>query len=219
MKYGTLVENPATNARIHACLEQLDEEDARKFIRAFRNHAASGQIAHTYRDLLAGAYLASIGVKARYEREVLGKTPDWTIVRSDDTPDAIVELTTYHQTPAVDNEIAQTAIKGGKMWAGFMPPNSDRLYQKIQQKAEKYESLAATLSVPYVVAVFSEFTASVDRRELEEALLHIHGGGVFHQCPALAGVLHFRESGGLYRFSYFANPTATHTMVLRDAVL
>src|ERR1700682_3695687 len=185
-KYDAIAGNASINARIEFCLDKLHETDIRKFLRIFRSQQASGQIAHTYRELLVGAYLADLSIEARYEKETLGKTPDWTLVNETDEVVGFIDNMTFHQKPAIDNEIANS-MRQGQTWAGWLPPNSDRLYQKLQQKAEKYECLANELKVPYVVAVFGEFTASVDRHELDEALLDIHSGGVFSNCLVLSG--------------------------------
>ena len=64
--------------------------------------------------------------------------------------------------------------------------------------------------MPYVVAMFGEFTASVEPDEVYHVVSELHGG-IFGDIPSLAGVIFFRERSGDYEFSRFANPGASHS--------
>ena len=84
----------------------------------------------------------------------------------------------------------------------------DHLFSKLRAKAEAYSSLGQSLRLPYVVALFGEFTASIEPFEVHDALNELHGG-VFAAVPAVAGVLFFRERLGQYEYHHFTNPRAT----------
>lgn len=215
--YGTLAGNARVNSRIHECLEMLFEEDARKFVKKFR-HDPSDQSAHTFRELLVGAYLVGQRLKARYDKQVLGKTPDWSSLDNSDTVVGVIEQMTFHQTRTIEIDI-ENALRAGTSWTGWLPSNVDRLFQKLHEKAERYDAIATTLQVPYVVAIFGDGAASVDRDELDEVLFKAHNGGAFSQFTVLSGVLFFEESAGQYTFTYIENPDAFRTMKLGNAVL
>jgi hypothetical protein len=99
-----------------------------------------------------------------------------------------------------------------------MGSNSARLFQALRDKLEKYEAIVAKLGIAYVVAVFGEFTASIDDHELRSVLLAEHGGGVFAQSRNLSGVLFFEESNGQYKFEYFDNPKAQISMRVSSGI-
>lgn len=69
-------------------------------------------------------------------------------------------------------------------------------------KVDKYESLAKSLSVPYVVAVYGDFLAAVEKDEVNEVLHEAYEGGIFAYSNAVSGILFFEESGGRYKFTY-----------------
>ena len=208
-----LAGNASVNERIHRCLAKVHPDDVSKFVRRFREQRPQ-QAAHTYRELLVGAYLADLPVPGRYDLELHGKTPDWSVFDESGSISGIIELMTFHQTAEIDRAIGEHWGRG-QVWCDWMPQNAPRLYQKLQEKAERYELLARQLDVPYVVSVFGEFTASVDQHEVEETLFSLHGGA-FTQFAWLSGVLYFQESFGTYRFKYFANPSHPRQLPLRD---
>jgi hypothetical protein len=63
------------------------------------------------------------------------------------------------------------------------------------------------LHLPYTVAAFSEFTASLEPDEISHVLFR-HHGGLLAASPELSGVIFFSEQNGRYAFTYFANPFA-----------
>ena len=214
MQFGQLAGNVSINAGIYACLAKVNPKDVAKFFKNFRTQPPA-QAHHTYRELLVGANLSDHGLQPRYDLEIDGKTPDWSLLDEQEKVIGIVELPTFHQNAQLDREIGET-LGRGEIWAGWMPQNTGRLYQKVQQKAERYARLAGSAQVPYVVAVFGEFTASVDLAEVEEVLFSSHGGAFTH-FPWLCGLLYFEESSGIYAFKCYANSDARRALPLQTA--
>lgn len=205
MKYGQLAGNQSINATIYRCFEHICEEDARTFVKKFREQPHDKeQVMHTFRELILGAFLASNGFRVRYDQKVDGKTPDWIV--SDDTSSiqGIVELINFHIDRVTEN-VLKREMEVGRIWCDWVQPNNDRLYQRIWGKADIYEKLAKKHNVPYVVAVFGEFTAAVELEEVHQCLFEDHGG-LFNLCSTLSGVLFFEESAGRYSFKYIKNP-------------
>ena len=73
MKYGQIAGNPSINAAIYRCFDYLVEQDARLFVRKFREQVGDNeQVMHTFRELLVGGFLASQGVGVRYGQTIDG---------------------------------------------------------------------------------------------------------------------------------------------------
>jgi len=80
-KYGQIAGNKSIDDTIYRCFGCICAEDECKFVRKFRQQPHNeAQILHTYRELVLGAYLASNGLKVRYDYKVDTKTPDWAIL-------------------------------------------------------------------------------------------------------------------------------------------
>jgi len=198
------------NATIYHCFELVSEQDGVQFVRKFGEQPHNDtQIMHTFRELVIGAYMGSQGLRVHSEPKIDGKTPDWLI-----EPDAILELVNFHVPQAVENDIrSQFEAKGHA--AFFMQPNTDRLYDRLWEKARAYVSLAQMR--PYVVAVFADIDVEIEDDEIDECLSGEHG--LFVMCPWLSGVVHFIERGAVYYFRYFANPHAVNPYAFPKGIL
>ena len=98
MKYGQIAGNKHINATIYHCFEYIRTEDQQKFLKKFQqqNHE-SDQIMHTFRELVLGAYLSSMGYRVRNEHVINDRTPDWTIMDADaEAITGIIELMSFH---------------------------------------------------------------------------------------------------------------------------
>jgi hypothetical protein len=205
MQHGALAGNTSINDRIYACLATLDPRDVPAFVRKFRR-AEDGERFHTFRELILGAHLRERGWMVRYEQALANKTPDWLIPAEADAPSEIVDVVTLHQKRLTDLEIG-ASLGAGRAWAGWVTIPPDHALSKIDQKAGNYRRLASTLCLPYTIAAFGEFTASLDPEEIGHVLYDYHGG-LLASTPELSGVIFFREHNGDYEFTYFANPAA-----------
>ena len=75
-------------------------------------------------------------------------------------------------------------------------------------KAGKYKDLVSRRGLPFVVFVYSFFSACVQLKEVEACL---HGEeGLFDAYPTLTGVCHFEGAVAGYNFVYSGNPKANH---------
>lgn len=206
MKHGRLAGNSSINDRIYSCLAALDPKDVPAFVRKFRRGDEPEKF-HTLRELLLGAHLRHRGWAVRYEQALAGKTPDWLLPACVSAPSEIVDVVTLHQRRVTDIEIG-TAISAGETWAGWATIPPDHILSKLDQKVGIYRRLASLHALPYTVALFGEFTASVDPEEISH-VLYKHHGGLLTATPELSGVIYFLERNGNYEFTYFANRHAT----------
>ena len=209
MKYGQIAPGKNVNRKIYKCFEYLCEDDVRKFIKKFREQPHNGeQIMHTFKELILGAFLASNDLRVRFDCKVNGKTPDWCIIDNYLSIIGIIELINFH----IDRETEKamlSKIEKSKIWVGWLKPNNARLYQKILEKADIYNTIITSKQIPYVVSVIGDFKAALSFDEVNECVFKEHGG-LFHSRPILSGVLFFEESGGdRYSFNYIQNPHAT----------
>lgn len=213
MEYGEISGNTKINATIYRCFEFIDQEDAGKFVRKFRDQPPDKvQIMHTFRELILGAYLASRSFRVKAEYRLGGKTPDWCILREALEPECMVELTNFHPDADTSEDIVRQIREKG-LWCNFMRPNTERLYQAIWKKADTYRALAEKHQIAYVIAVFGEFTADVEDAELDECLFD-EEHGLFKLYHDVSGVLFFTESAGQYQFTYRVNPSAVRRFVV-----
>lgn len=211
MKFGVLSENSHINSRIYKMFEDLDPSDVAVFARKFKSER-NEQLFHTFRELIIGSQLRRQGLKLRYERKVLGKTPDWVSVDDADQIDEILDVVTLRQRRETETDILST-LSTGQIWSGWVTIPPDHIYSKIEQKANAYASLVNSIKRPYIVCLFGEFTADVDPEEVQ-LVLYSHHGGVFSTLPTLAGVIYFLERSGTYHYSYFANHAAAYPSLI-----
>jgi hypothetical protein len=105
MRFGVISGNDAINDRICAALEHVHPDDVPKIVAKFR-YTNDTQRFHTFRELLVGAHLRANDLDVRYEREVLGKTPDWTLPVGDDAVE-LIDVATIHQRKALESEMGR----------------------------------------------------------------------------------------------------------------
>lgn len=220
-KYGQISENTKINKTIYICFDYLNEKDQKKFVKKFKTTPHNRiDIMHIFSELILGAYLSANGMKVESERTVGGKNPDWSILDDSLNIVSIVEVVNHH----LDSDTISDNLKklnAGEKAIGYFPHRNDpdflRLYKKIEDKAGRYKTLIAKLNVPYVVAVFMDFTVVVDVQETIDCLT---GGdeSLFKCYPDLSGVIHFEESNrGTYGFSYIENPYALRKVDIPSA--
>jgi hypothetical protein len=165
--------------------------------------------------LLVGTELRDRGFDARYEMEIAGQTPDWSVANEGGNPIEIVDVLTLHQRHDKDLEIC-TTIRNAPLWVDWITVPADHIYRKLEYKAGQYSALARQTSLPYVLAVFGEFTASISPEEIRHVLLDQHGGW-FTARPEVSGVLYFTKKPlefFEFDYTYYGNPYAGHPSVL-----
>ena len=209
MKHGQLTGKRNLDTIICRCFDHVSKESQRKFVKKFRAQSHdSDQVLHTLRELVLGAYLNSIGLRAQHDYVVDGKTPDWCILDDVSTVIGIVELVNFHidrTTETMIKEKAKTRLAVG-FWRNGNKDNVGRLYDSIWNKARAYQDLAKKLEIPYVVSVIGESEACIDFDEVQSCL-HDEDTGLFNMYPEMSGVLYI-EGGYPYVFKYEGNPDA-----------
>ena len=207
MRFGQLAGNDHINARIYKLLDGVDPLDVTAFVRKFRSDSDE-QCFHTFRELILGAHLRTQGWNVRYGQRVGSKTPDWVNLDCDGRVAEIIDVVTLHQQHNIDRDISNHLAAQGK-WFGWMSTPPDRLFSKVKEKASAYSRLVEQMRVPYVVALFGEFTAPIEPQEIHHVVYDLHGG-LFAETPRLSGLIFFRERRGKYEYSYFSNPAPMH---------
>jgi hypothetical protein len=199
MKYGVIAGNSSINRKIYDCFEFISEDDADRLARKFRSLPPTDdqdERMHTFRELILGAYIGSLGYSVVHERVVAGKTPDWCIVDREGGILAILEIVNFN------------AGRSG---------NVDRLYAATQGKFATYKQLAEDLAIPYLVGVHGDFFADVEPEEMEDVLYHPNHG-LFQAYPAVSGVLFFVVSVSSYPVTYYPNPSAVRSFDIPSGV-
>lgn len=96
---------------------------------------------------------------------------------------------------------------------GRVGPQGLRLYDRIREKAAKYKPLVERVGVPYIIAVFSEFTANVEFEEVQQCLCD-EQNGLALLYPTISGILFFEERTGRCYFTYVPSPAAVAGIML-----
>lgn len=219
MKYGQIAGNKHINEFIYRCFDYISEKDVHKFVKKFREQPQdSSEIMHTFRELILGAYLCSKGLRGRYDYNIDGKTPDWSLFDKNSSLCALVELTNFHLDLASEGEIEKQLRSKmvASVWRDANKDNTERLYQAIWHKVGVYRHLVQEKRISYVVAVFGEFRAATDFEEVYLCLTDKESG-LFNMYPELSGVLYFEGCSGSYSFNYANNPSALHPITLLSA--
>lgn len=210
MALGNIAQNRNINAAISGCFERIAPTDVPKFVRKFHSNAGnSDQCLHIFRELLVGGYLAEFGRRVSYEMIHDGDRPDWTLLDADGEVEGIAELTNFHTERLIENEI-KTTLRPGEVYCDWVPDPTRRLYQSIQRKVDRYDSLIGKLKCPYVVGLYLEFLAAIEADEVYEVLNVAYDGGIFSYSDRISGVLAFEEDAGQYKFTYFPSDSARY---------
>lgn len=210
MKYGQLIVNTSMNYTCYRCFDFVSKEDVMKFVAKFQKQQGDGwQMTHTYRELLLGAHLCSLGYNARHNINLDLKTPDWTIFDKSQQAQTIIELASFHAPKEEENEDWKNLHEKGVSFK-WHSDNTQRLYSKIQEKTTYYKELVQKYKLSFVVAIFDQPIADIQQNEIQDCLFDKEAG-IFNLYPELSGTLFFREGMGNnfpshYRFDYFENP-------------
>lgn len=204
-EFGEFTPNKSIDQTIHRCLEVLPEHTSRRIGKKILHDAAQSDPdapLHIFRDLIVGAHLTEEGHLVDYERKVEGKTPDWSILREDESVECVLDVFTLEPSKHLHKNIVD----------------------KIDEKAGRYKPVATALQIPFVVIMFGHFFAGLFPDEVEELA---RDKQISEERPTLAGIYFMEDKnyflrtqpGRLhtrYRFHYFPNPHATHPVRLPD---
>lgn len=211
-------ENNSINEMINNCFEIIHQDDVVKFKKNFKNQPNNeSQIMHTFRELILGTYLTLKGHSVRYDYKIENKTPDWVMLNNKLEINGIIELVNFHIDKRTENRIKDTLDKG-EMWFEWGSPNNLRLYEKIEEKINKYREIVKTRDISHFVALFGNFFSFLDKDEILECLLENYNGGLFSKYPYCNGLLFFEDSNK-YIFEFFKNPYAENKFILSSGKL
>ena len=217
-KFGQIINNRKMNNVINNCFEFLSETEQKKFLNKFKQHSSSKiQTMHIFYELILGAYLSSNGFIVKYDFQIGSKKPDWVVFDTSCNTVAIIEMVCHHIDDKT-NEIILNQIKRDEKIITYFPKTNDpelnRLYSKINKKANIYKNLVIENNVPYIIAVYIDYLAVID---VQETKICLTGGedSLFKNNPNLSGVLQFEENNfGSYFFSFIENPFALRKILI-----
>lgn len=196
------------NAHLQNLIRHLHPDDIAPFVEKLTTQRLRERF-HTYRELLLGVHLRQCGVDFRYEQTIGGKTPDWSLHRDEHQLLEVIDVLTLHQRNEKEKDISTTILSNGS-WTGWIGIPPDHIYRKLTDKAGQYSELVCKAKVPYVLAVFGEFVASLSPEDIQH-VLYVQHDGWFKTSPEVSGVIYFREKNCSFEFKYFPNPTALYS--------
>ncbi len=217
-EYGKISDNLSINQCIYHCFKYICKEDQKKFLKKFRKNAHdSDEIMHIFRELILGAYLGYSNHKIKYEFNINGQTPDWSVATNNSKSDCIIELVNFHIDKKTEKQI-QAHWEKSQVFFFFRDQNKDnldRLHQSILHKIQKYRKLASELKIPYIISLYIDFKITVDIDEVKKCIFE-KGINLFKKYPEVSGLLYFRESKGKYIFKYLQNQHALNKVEIAD---
>lgn len=180
----------SVQSSIPRALGYLSPRDQNAFLKKFSEQVEDEhQVMHTFRELLAGVFMAQQGYTPSYEPDIGGLTPDWHF-QCDGRGEFIADVVNFHVEKKIEAQIDCT-LERSDVWSGKIPDQSQRLYSSLWNKAGRYKNLAAEKNVPYVVFIFGWMNAVVESSQIEQCLLHAEG--LFQDYPTLSGVYFMYE--------------------------
>lgn len=196
------------NAYLQNLVRHLHPDDIAAFVEKLKTQRLRERF-HTYRELLLGVHLRQYGANFRYEQNVSGKTPDWSLHSDEYQLLEIIDVLTLHQRNEKEKEISTSILSNGS-WAGWIGIPPDHIYRKLTDKVGQYSELVCKAKVPFILAVFGEFVASLSPEDIQH-VLYVQHDGWFKTSPEVSGVIYFREKNFSFEFKYFPNPTALYS--------
>src|SRR5258708_599383 len=110
MQFGEIAGNRSINAMIYQCFKALDERDKQAFVKKFREQMNDAyQVMHTFRELVAGAFVAGQRFLPAYEPEIDNQTPDWRFIGLDSVPTLILDVVNFHPDKKTDDQQKEAA--------------------------------------------------------------------------------------------------------------
>lgn len=219
-EYGKISGNSSINQCIYQCFKYIRKEDQKKFLKKFRKIPHnSDEIMHIFRELILGAYLGYNNFKIRYEFNINGQAPDWSVVTNNPKSDCIIELVNFHIDNVTEKQIKAHREKSRMFfcWRDQNKDNLGRLHHSILLKIQKYRKLASELKIPYIISLYIDFMITVDMDEVKECIFE-KGINLFKNYPEVSGLLCFRESSGKYIFKYLQNQYALNKVEIQDGI-
>ena len=174
-----------------------------------------------YAELIIGGIMGYLGLNIEYELDLLGKTPDWTILDNNQNIFGIIECSQLHIDHETDkktsiNDSAKPVVMG--YWMDEERNNSDRLFEKLSDKARKYKNVVKKENICYIIAIY--INGKLEFFEDEIRLLLYDDSGFFNEFSEVDGVIIVSEIGNyIFKFQYWCKPMYTSTDMLPSEVL
>lgn len=207
--------NRSIDCTIQHCFTLVGESDALTFRKRFKTQREDpSQVMHTFRELLLGAYLCHNGLAVKFEYPISEQTPDWCLVENGE-PRVLVELMNFDPQQDYFKYVTPSPLRNPELadyiqvWSGWVPDQTNRLYDRIWKKFATYKVLSENHSLGCVVAVFSDFLNGPCNGVGSACVNDNEDGtpGLFQSYPHVSGLLMFYDNVD-YFFEYFASPYA-----------
>jgi hypothetical protein len=214
MDHGDFSVNSSINRWIIRCFEEIHQDDVPKFVKKFRSEPHhQDQVMHSFRELIFGAFLARNGSNVRYDLEIEGKTPDWSLLSTDSELTGLLDVVNLHNCKAIEDEIRSGLKHRGTAGVWSDPEQeTERLFSQLYSKSLVYKNLVNCLGLPYAIGLFQTFFIALDWSQIDEVLNH-EETGLFRTQPHVSGLLIGADGAG-YNFHYVPNPHAMRPLEL-----
>ncbi len=176
-----------------------------------------------YAELIIGGIMGYLELTLEYEPDLLGKTPDWAILDDKENIIAIVECSQIHIDYETDKKTMVGDYKKPTIigyWMDEESNNTDRLFEKLAEKANKYKKIVKKLQIGYIIAIYINAKLEFFDDEIRSLL---YGDPLFfNEFPEVNGVIVVSESGKgnyVFKWQYWCKPMYLNTNILPSELL
>lgn len=185
------------------CKLFLSNENYEKINKKIKHNKQTGD--DLYTEIIIGAILGYLGLIINYEPTLMGKTPDWTVLDKEQNIIGIVECTQLYIDYTTEKKTSFSDCDKPSVvvyWIDGERNNTDRLYEKLSEKASKYRKLVKKEKIEYIIAVYINAKLVFFNDEIKPLLYD--DCGFFNEFPDVDGVIFVSEIGSyIFKFQYW----------------
>jgi hypothetical protein len=193
------------------CKSYLSKENYSKVLNKINNSKIWGD--DFFIELIRGGLLGYLGLNVKYEHKLLNKTPDWIILdKENENILSIVEVTQLHIDYETDKKTSRKNKTETHIISYWMDEelakmgrnNSERLYEKLVEKALTYKKTIKQSEIGYIIAVYIHGKLYFNDDEIKPLL---YGEmGLFQEHPYINGIITLMELGNCeFKFQFCKN--------------
>jgi hypothetical protein len=171
---------------------------------------------HTLGELVAGAFVASHGIKLDYKKAIGRQKPDWFLTDRASGRESILEVFSLDPDERILADLRDRGIAAG--WRiDRANINEIRLWSSLNGKAAKYKRLVNDNDLGFIIAGHACF--ELDLRMDDIAACLDGPEGLFQNHREVTGVLIFGPRGKSNNFKWFFNRYSGEMVIsLRDGI-
>jgi len=107
----------------------------------------------TINELIVGSYLANLGYKVEYDKNINGQTPDWWVQDSDSNDLFFLDVRTQEVRSSSNAEFYKSS-------------SSRKQFDDAIEKVNKYDEIIVNKKIPFLLALVSDWVVGIEMQKL-----------------------------------------------------